>query len=175
MNRLGSFAAAAVSLSLLVLVLSTTTVAAGERTAQERLVGTWTLVLVDNVLPDGSRVQLYGPQPQGLLILDAQGRYSLQILRAGRARFASNDKNQGTAEENQAMVRGSNSHFGRYSVNEMERTLTFHIDHASFPNWEGTEQKRAFILDGDELTYTVPTPTTGGAAAVGEVKWRRAR
>lgn len=175
MNRLGSFLTAAVSLLLLALALSSADVAAREKTVREQLMGTWTLVLVDNVLPDGSRIQLYGPQPQGLLMFDAQGRYSIQILRAGRARFASNDKNQGTAEENQALVRGSNSHFGRYSVNETDRTLTFHIDQASFPNWEGTEQKRAFTLVGDELTYTVPTPTTGGTAAVGEVKWRRAR
>ncbi|MBU8900305.1 hypothetical protein DRW03_07330 [Corallococcus sp. H22C18031201] len=145
------------------------------KSVADQLVGTWTLVLVDNVLPDGTRVQLYGAQPQGLLMFDGQGRYSLHILRAGRTRFAASDKSQGTPEENQATVRGTNSHFGRYSVDEKERTLTFHIDHASFPNWEGTEQRRTFTLTGDELKYIVPAPTTGGTGTLGEVQWRRAK
>ncbi|NTX66223.1 lipocalin-like domain-containing protein [Myxococcus sp. CA051A] len=164
-----------VSLLLLAVLLPSREADAGEKSFKEQLVGSWTLVLVDNVLPDGKRVQLYGAEPQGLLMFDGQGRYSIQILRAGRARFASSDKNQGTPEENQATVRGTNSHFGRYSVNEVERTVTFHIDHASFPNWEGTQQRRTFTLTGDELKYIVPAPTTGGTGAVGEVKWRRAK
>jgi hypothetical protein len=163
-----SLAVAAVSLLLLA-------AAPREKVSTKALAGTWTLVLCDNVYPDGRRVQLYGPQPQGLLMFDGQGRYSLHILRAGRTRFASNDKSQGTPDEYKATVQGSNSHFGRYTVDGAAGTLTFHIDHASFPNWEGTEQRRGFTLTGDELTYTVPVPTSGGTAAVGEVKWRRAK
>lgn len=72
-------------------------------------------------------------------------------------------------------MRGRNSHFGWYSVNAADGPLTFHIDYASFPNWESTEQKRTITLVRDELTYTVPTPTAGGTAAGGEVKWKRAR
>ncbi|MCP3135947.1 lipocalin-like domain-containing protein [Pyxidicoccus xibeiensis] len=174
MNRVHMRALAAVSLLLLAVLPSSSEAVARQKSFKEQLVGTWTLVLVDNVLPDGKRVQLYGAEPQGLLMFDGQGRYSIQILRAGRTRFASSDKNQGTPEENQATVRGANSHFGRYSVDEAERTITFHIDHASFPNWEGTEQRRTFTLTDDELKYTVPAPTTGGTGAVGEVKWRRA-
>jgi hypothetical protein len=142
--------------------------------SHEKLVGTWTLVLVDNVLPDGSRTHLYGPDPQGILTFDAGGRYALQIYRAGRARYASGDKSKSTPEENSAAVLGSNAHFGRYLVNAADGAVVFRIEHASFPNWDGTEQKRAFTISGDELTYTVPTPTSGGTA-VGEVKWKRAR
>ncbi|RKH09465.1 hypothetical protein D7V97_16540 [Corallococcus sp. CA053C] len=163
------------SLTLAAVSLLLLAAAPPEQGSSKQLMGTWTLVLCDNVYPDGRRVQLYGPQPQGLLMFDAQGRYSLHILRAGRARFASNDKGQGTAEEYKATVQGSNSHFGRYTVEGAKGTLTFHIDHASFPNWEGTAQQRAFTLTDDELTYTVPVPTSGGATAVGEVKWRRMR
>ncbi|WP_164008625.1 lipocalin-like domain-containing protein [Pyxidicoccus trucidator] len=175
MNPTVRLTLAAVSLLLLVPALPAGNAAPPAAVSQEQLAGTWTLVAVDNVFPDGRRVQLYGVSPQGLLMFDARGRYSIHIFRAGRARFASSDKNQGTPEENQATVQGSNSHFGRYSVKAAERTLTFHIDHASFPNWEGTEQQRAFTLAGDELTYTVPVPTSGGPTAVGEVKWKRVR
>lgn len=142
-------------------------------TATNPLVGTWTLVSVDNVLPDSSRVHLYGPNPSGLLMFDAGGRYSLQIVSAGRPPFAANDKGRGTPAEYQAAVQGSNAHFGTYSINQVERTITFSIEHASFPNWEGTQQKRSFRVAGDRLTYTVPVPTTG-PGAIGEVEWRRA-
>jgi lysophospholipase L1-like esterase len=141
--------------------------------AANPLVGTWTLVLVDNVLPDGSRVHLYGPRPSGLLMFDAGGRYGLQIVSAGRPTFAAKDKSRGTADEYRAAVQGSNAHFGTYAVDEAQGTITFRIEHASFPNWEGTEQKRSFSLVGEHLKYTVPAPTTGGGA-VGEVEWRRA-
>jgi hypothetical protein len=138
------------------------------------LVGTWKVVLVDNILPDGSRIQLYGPNPEGILTFDASGNYALQIMRADRPKFAANDKSKGTSEEYQAAVQGTNAHFGTYSISDDGRSIVFHIEHASFPNWEGTEQKRPFTLVGDDLTYTVPTPTTG-AKVTGEVKWRRVR
>ena len=137
------------------------------------IAGSWTLVLVDNIQPDGRRVHLYGDRPEGLLVLDADGRYSLQIFSADRPRFAAGDKANGTPEEYRAAVQGSNAHFGRYRVEG--GSLIFQIDHASYPNWEGTEQKRPFTLTGDELRYTVPTPTTGAGTngATGEVVWKR--
>ena len=137
------------------------------------LVGSWTLFAVDNVLPDGGRVQLYGPDPQGLLMFDAEGRYALQLMRGGRTRFASGDKSLGTAQEYKEAVQGSNAHFGRYTIDGKAGTISFRIEHASFPNWEGTEQKRSFTLKDDMLTYRVPAPTSG-AGAIGEVRWQRA-
>jgi lipocalin-like protein len=161
-------------MTLLLFLSSADLVGAESRPLTEQIVGTWTLLLVDNVLPDGSRVHLYGPSPQGILFFDKTGHYGLQILRSGRPKFAANDKSKGTPEENQAAVQGSNSHFGTYTVDEASHTITFHIEHASFPNWEGTEQKRSFTLVVDEVTYTVPTPTTGGTAT-GQVRWKRIR
>jgi hypothetical protein len=158
------------ALSILALGLVAVTLSA--LAPREPFTGTWTLVSVDNVLRDGTRVQPYGANPQGILMFDHEGRYSLQIFRSGRARFASGDKSQGTAEEYKATVEGTNSHFGRYSIDEAGRVITFRIEHASFPNWEGTEQKRSFTRTGDELRYTVPTTTAGGGV-VGEVVWRR--
>ena len=87
---------------------------------------------------------------------------------------AANDKSRGTPAEYQAAVQGSNAHFGTYVVDEAAGTVTFRIEHASYPNWEGTEQRRPYTVAGDVLTYTVPAPTTGNGA-VGEVGWRRAR
>src|SRR5688572_12683954 len=104
----------------------------------QELVGTWTLISVDNIYPDSTRLHPYGDNPQGMLIFDENGNYAIQILKSIRPHIASGDKNKCTPEENAMMVQGSNSHFGKYSVEEANKTITFNIAHASFPNWEGT-------------------------------------
>jgi hypothetical protein len=162
------------TVSLLLLAVATFTgMATAQKTAKEQLVGTWTLVFVDNVLPDGNRVQLYGPNPQGIAMFDANCRYSMQIMSDGRPKFAANDKGKGTPEEYKAAVQGSNCHFGTYTVNETDHTVTFHIEHATFPNWEGSERKSPFTLVDDEFKFTVAHPTTGGPNVTGEVAWKR--
>lgn len=137
------------------------------------LAGAWQLVRVDNVSADGKHVPLYGPSPQGLLLIDAQGHYALQMVRAQRTRFAGGDKAHGSADEYRAASMQGNAHYGH--VEAVGGVLRFAIEHATFPNWDGTEQRRPFTLRGDELTYTVPTPTTGAGHATGEVSWRRVR
>lgn len=125
------------------------------------LAGTWSLVAADVLHADGTRGRDYGAAPKGLLLIDAQGRYSLQIFKAERPRFASGDKLTGTAAEFEAAVAGSSTHFGTVSVDPGGGTLTFRIENASFPNWEGTTQKRSYRLEGDELSYRVPARPDG--------------
>jgi len=129
------------------------------RAAQPTLAGTWTLIAADDLHPDGSRTRGYGAAPKGRLIVDATGRYSLQIFKAERVRFASGDKRRGAAAEYEGAVLGSSTHYGTVSVGA--DVLTFSIEAASFPNWEGTEQKRRYALKGDELSYQVPVAPDG--------------
>ena len=103
--------------------------------------------------------------------LDGDGRYALLIFAADRPKFASGDKAQGSAQEYRAAATGSNAHFGRFAADATAGVVTFNIERASFPNWEGTSQRRDYVRTGDTLRYTVPVTTTPGA--VGEVTWRR--
>lgn len=138
------------------------------------LAGTWTLVAADDLLPDGRRVPAYGSHPRGLLLVDADGRYSLQIFRPDRQRFASGDKRRGTAEEYRGAVLGMSSHIGRCAIDPDGRTLTFRIERAAYPNWDGTEQKRKFALSGDELSYQIPA-SAAGTGVIPISVWRRVR
>jgi Lipocalin-like domain len=135
------------------------------------LAGTWTLVSVVTE-QDGNKTEPFGPHPKGILMVDANGRYVLAIARAGLPKIASNNRTTATPEENKAIVGGSNTHFGTVSVNAADKTITFKIETATFPNWDGTEQKRPFTVTGDELTYTVPAASGGGTATV---VWKRAK
>lgn len=143
---------------------------AQNKTTISNLTGTYELVAVDNIAVDGNRVHLYGDSPKGILMFDALGHYTLQIYSEGRPRFAAGDKSKGTDEENRASVKGCNAHYGTYKIEGS--IIIFNIEHASFPNWEGTQQKRPFMISGDIFKYTVPAPTTGGAIT-GEVVWRK--
>jgi hypothetical protein len=79
---------------------------------------------------------------------------------------------EGTPEENKAVVQGSIAHFGKYTVDEANKTITFHIEASTFPNWNGTEQKRPFTVTGEELKWRT-IASTGGATA--EVVLKRAK
>jgi hypothetical protein len=127
--------------------------------------GTWELVAADKLLPDGARARDYGESPSGRLIVDAQGRYSLQIFKAERLRFATGDKARGSADEYGSAVLGSSTHYGTIVVDAQRHTLTFRIEGASFPNWEGASQQREYTLDDGVLTYRVP-PRPDGAIPI---------
>ena len=166
-------AVARVSMLAIVVLMMTTGQAFAQSALQKQVIGTWTLASNSITQPDGSKYLPFGTNPQGLLIFDAAGRYSLQICRTtDRVKFVSNNREKGTPEENAAAIRGCNPHWGTYTVNDSDRTITFNIQHGIFPNWEGIQQKRTFTLTGDELKYVVPAASAGGTA---EVVWRRAK
>ena len=72
----------------------------------------------------------------------------------------------GTPEENMAVVHGSIAHFGRYTVNEAEKTVTLHIETNTFPNSNGLDQTRPVTVVGGELTWKTPASTGAGTAEV---------
>ena len=152
----------------LLLGIGLLTVPAWAQTAKD-LVGTW--IAVSNVSDQGGvKSEVYGSPPLGMLIFDADGHYGLVLSRKDLPKFASNSRTNGTAEENKAAVQGTISHFGRYAVSEPDKTIFFKIEASTYPNFNGTEQKRPFTLIGDELTYTVPAFSGGGTAVA---VWKR--
>lgn len=142
-----------------ILMLVSMCVAANAQTSE--IVGTWALVAADKLLPDGSRVSDYGNNPQGLVIFAADGYYSVQIYRADRLKFSSGDKLKGSPEEYKDASLSTSSHFGRYTVDPVKHTITFHIDRATFPNWDGTTQVRTYEMKEDELSWKVPPRPDG--------------
>lgn len=129
--------------------------------ADSPLAGTWTLTAADRITPAGVREHDYGQAPKGRLIIDGQGRYSLQIFKSERTGFASGDKKRGTAAEYEDAALGSSTHYGVVSIDEAAHQLVFKIDGAAFKNWEGTTQRRTYELKGDALSYRVPTAPDG--------------
>jgi hypothetical protein len=123
------------------------------------IAGTWVLTRADKLLPDGTRVSDYGGNPHGLVIFTNDGYYSVQIYRAERLNFSSGDKLKGTPEEYKEASLRTSVHFGRYTLNPVKATITFHIDRSSFPNQDDTTQVRPYEIRGNELSWKVaPRP-----------------
>jgi hypothetical protein len=148
-----------------------TAVMAQQKSLKDQLIGTWTFVSASDTNKDGTKTDRWGANAKGLAIFEANGRYSFMISRSDIPKFAIDNANQGTAEENRAAIRGVISHIGTWSVDEATKTLVTAIDVSNFPNLNGISQKRIIgSLTGNELKYTNPASSTG---AVSEVTWKR--
>jgi hypothetical protein len=138
---------------------------------KERFIGSWTLVSLTS--GEGANQTLpYGPNPKGTMMVDANGRFSIAVVRSDLPKFTSNNRMSGAPEENKAVVQGSIAYWGTYSIDEATHVLTVNIEGSTFPNFTGGTQTRILSFDGDEVTYFNPTPSMGGSA---KVTYRRAK
>lgn len=89
-------------------------------------------------------------------------------------KIAANNRLKGTPEEYAAIMRGSLSVFGTYTVDEAKKTVTYHIASSTFPNWEGEAQTRTIDrLTAEEFVNTNPN-VAGGRGSASNF-YRRAR
>jgi hypothetical protein len=138
----------------------------------KQLRGHWTLVSVDNVRPDGSRRQGFGPNPKGVAVFEPNGRFSISLVNPDLPKFASNNRDAGSADENKAVVQGSIFYFGTYAL-APDGTLSLEIEGSSFPNWNHVNQKRMITsLTASEVKWINPAASVGGTA---ELAWNRTK
>jgi hypothetical protein len=114
---------------------------------------------------DGKKVELFGSSPKGQFIFTADGHFSTNIINPQHSKFASNNRLQGTPEENKEAVQGNISLFGTYTINT-DGSVNLEIIGSSFPNWDGMKQKRLVEIKGDEMKWGNPTASTGGTATI---------
>lgn len=162
------------ALACLVVVLRAGEAITQQSPAQQQFVGTWSLVSIRYVEKDGRKIEPFGPGAKGMLYFDAGGRFATQVMTANRPRFASNNRMIGTPAEDKAVSQGVVAYFGTYTVDEAAHVVTLHIEQSSFPNWNGTDQKRTFSFTADELRYTAASSTANPAESA-ELVWKRTR
>jgi lipocalin-like protein len=137
--------------------------AAGGAAAQnlkDQIVGTW-MVVSSTATKDGKTSEPQGAHPLGQFMFDSSGHFSQIDLNPDIPKFASNNRLTGTPAENKAVVQGSISTFGTYTINP-DGSVTFHIIGSSFPNRAGTDQKRIIEISGNQMKYTNPASSVGG-------------
>jgi len=122
-----------------------------------QLHGCWRLVSFDTELQDSKeRTQPWGADPNGYLILGADGR--MMALITAKAREPGN-----TDEKLAALFRTMMAYTGRYRI-EGDR-FVIKIDSSWNEAWRGSEQERFYQLDDDTLdvmTAWMPNPLDSG-------------
>jgi hypothetical protein len=157
-------------ISIVLLLFGLTHATAQDMSSISSIEGTWTLAFADVLHPDGTRESDYGIKPKGMMHIDSAGRYAIFIFDGSRPLFGSADKKTGTEAEIRAAFLGTSSHYGTVTLDPAAHTLDFHIEGSTYPNWEGTTQRRRFEIDGNTLSYRVPPRPNGDVPLTG---WKR--
>lgn len=135
-------------------------------TLQKQIVGTWSLTTIYDEFAGGKKENPWGPGVKGSAMYDSGGRFSYMIISAGRAKAETGPRTP---------VGQAIGYFGTYTVNEADKSVTWKIERATFPNWEGIERKGSMTIKGDQMMQVsspVPTPT---GSFVPNIEWKRAK
>lgn len=136
-------------------------------------VGAWKLISFEFRKDNNETIFPFGERAQGSIIYTESGRYSAQLMRVDRPRFALPDQMRGTSAEIAASYKGCISYFGSYEVDFEKNFIIHHVEGSLFPNMEGSNQIRSFELAGDRLQLTTPPFKLDGEQAIGILQWKR--
>lgn len=115
------------------------------------LVGTWRLVSFEDH-PDQGPVEFpFGSSPKGLLIYDATGHMSIQIMKTPHPKVASGDEGNATPEEKIALFDSYVAYFGTYEVDAARGVVIHHVEGDFSDTYIGIAQERPYELAGDRL------------------------
>jgi len=108
---------------------------------KDQLVGTWTFVSAVGQRDDGTKADVFGANPMGVIIFANDGYFSLLQSRDNLPKLLGNDRAGANPDEASAILEGSIAYYGTYSVGEADKVITVRIEGSTFPNLIGPEQK----------------------------------
>jgi hypothetical protein len=160
-----------VAVLLLVGTFSVSKVFAQDKLPNGALIGTWSLVSFESFDATGAMVpSMEGANLKGLLIFTANGVFSLQMI-SELPKLASKSRLKTTPEEDKVIAHGVLSFFGTYTVSEVDKIVSLHIERSTFANQlRAKELKRLATVRGNELTLQNAGRSAGGRNVV---KWMR--
>jgi hypothetical protein len=139
---------------------------------KELFAGAWRLVTAEYRHGGGVLGYPFGPNPVGLLMYDAAGNMSVQIMQPNRAALADANAGQRAEDEGRAAFDGYLGYYGTYRLLPDEQTIIHHLTGSSLAHWVGTEQVRGYEFSGNRLTLSAQaTRNKSGALAV--LVWER--
>jgi hypothetical protein len=118
--------------------------------SSQRVVGMWRLV---SIVQDGGQAPNRGAHPTGLIVYDASGHMSVQIMPDRiRPKYATAEP---TPEEAKEALRGYTAYFGTYTVDERASTVTHHRLGSVNPGDVGSDLVRKFeFAPGNRIILT---------------------
>ena len=136
------------------------------------LVGTWALVATEWRRADGRHGNPFGPGAAGVLMYDAAGNMSAQVMRADRTETPAADP-AGIDTAMTSAFAGYIAYFGTYEIDATRSTVTHTVVGSAFPAWVGSTPNRRFAIEGDRLTLSDSLTTADGTAVEASTIWQR--
>ena len=138
--------------------------------ANARFVGTWRLIS-RTVIHDGKPVKdvVLGDHPIGYIMYDANGHMAVQIMRTDRT--GNMDCSNVPPASSPSACDGYIAYFGTYTLDEINRTVTHHIEGTVFARDVGKKQLRHYEFSGNELRLSVLPTQPGEDTYV--LRWQR--
>ena len=140
----------------------TTSVQTSSTGVPENLVGTWRLVLFEDV-EDGKIVRPFGEKPVGLFVYTADGHVIIQIAnpanpacyapgkKSGRGKIDNRALFACSPEQMLALLDNSVAYWGTYTVDPAAGVVTHNVLSDLSNGYAGTVQPRPFRLNGNRL------------------------
>jgi hypothetical protein len=115
---------------------------AGAQGLKEKVIGAWTLNDGSEIFQDGKKVT---PWAAGNLILDPKGHFSIFVLGKDRAKGSGDPR-----IPSGPLV----AYYGTYTVNDAENMITYKVEHATNPIFDGDVRTQKVSFKGDLMTST---------------------
>ena len=135
--------------------------------------GTWRLISAEYVGPSGNTRYLYGRGAVGILMYDARGHMSAQIMSPERALWAAEDRLKETPGEAKESIDTYIAYFGDYVIDNKKMTVTHKVKGAIIPNWTSTDQVRGFEFWGDDRLVLTTDSKIDGVVYKAKLTWER--
>jgi hypothetical protein len=138
----------------------------------ETLVGTWELVSRTDRAASGEIRQepSLGSDPVALLYYDRSGRFAAQFMKRDRSSVVE----VAAAGPNNSRARGGyDAYFGRYAVQDDDKSVTHRLAAALSNENVGQVFTRMLEVAGDTLTIRLDTATAEGEAVTRTLVWTR--
>lgn len=141
--------------------------------AASDILGTWALIATEWRRADGRHANPFGEGATGILIYDAAGYMSAQIMRSDRPKGEASPAGIDTAMA--SATPGYVAYFGAFAVDEAAGVVTHRVIGAAHPAWAGREFARRYSIDSDVLTLRDDVVAADGVAVDAATSWRRIR
>jgi hypothetical protein len=100
-----------------------------QQSLHSQLEGTWKVAAFYDQFTDGHKRSTYGDNPQGVAEFTSNGIFIFQLMSGDRS------AKPGTAPTDP--VGPAIAFFATYTVDEQNKTYTYHVQQCTFPQWNG--------------------------------------
>ncbi len=143
-----------------------------KKSVKEEIVGTWKLQSIFYKDAEGKKIDLYGENPNGILMYDKLGYMNAQIGQKNREKMSSAALSGGSDSEKVKAFDSFMAYYGKYYEKEPGEIIHV-VDACLIPNWEDQDEIRYCDINGDTLYITTPTTVINSHETVIEVFWKR--